>query len=660
MFLNVRIGVYICHCGRNIAGTVNIRDVVSFVSKLPNVVVVRDYVYMCSSTGQELIKRDIRELGINRVVVAACSPTMHLETFRRTVEEAGLNRYLLEMANIREKCSWVHDDPAEATEKAKRIIAMAVSKASLLEPLEIIERKVTKRVLIIGGGIAGIHAAIELAKAGMETIIVEKTPTIGGRMLFFDKTFPTLDCAQCILAPKISEVSKLENVRILTNSEVIEVNGSIGDFLVKILVRPRYVDIEKCVACGKCEEACPVSVENEWWFGLGKRKAIYIPFPQAYPTAYVIDPKSCLRLRLKKDVCGLCMKACDRDAIDFNMREEIIQEKVGAILVAIGGEIFDASKVVEYGFGRFKNVITGIQFEVLTNVAGPTGGELVCPGSGKKPNTIVFIQCVGFRNTRYNEYCCRIGCMESIKHAILAKEKLGNVEIYICGIDIRAFGKGYEEFYKRAREEGIKFIAGVPSEIKEDSDGTLIMDVYDAILDRVLRLRADLVVLPTGYVGGKTHEEISRILKIPRSPDGFILEKHPKLDPCSTPIPGVYVAGVAQGPKDIPDTVAQAGEAVAQIMSFLSRDTITLEPFIARIDEDICSGCGICSYVCPYNAISILDTDGTKKAKVDEGNCRGCGVCVSACPVGAIRIPNVAPDHIVFQVMSGLRGEIVG
>jgi len=385
-----------------------------------------------------------------------------------------------------------------------------------------------------------------------------------------------------------------------------------------------------------------------------------MPFPQAYPTAYVIDPNSCLRLKLKKDVCGLCAKACDRNAINFNMQERILEEKVGAILIAIGGEIFDASRVKEYGFGRFKNVITGIQFEVMTNVSGPTKGEILCPGNSKKPKTIVFIQCVGFRNERYNEFCCRIGCMESIKHAILAKEKLGDVEIYICGIDIRAFGKGYEEFYKRAREEGIRFIAGIPSEIREDEDGSLIIDVYDAILDKVLRIKADLVVLPTGYVGGENHRRIAEVLKVSRSPDGFILERHPKLDPCSTTTPGIFVAGCAQGPKDIPDTVAQAGEAVAQILGLLTGEEMELEPFIARVDDRICSGCGLCSYVCPYGAIEIEAVNGRKVAKIMEGLCAGCGVCMSECPTGAISIPNIGPQHIFLQVESGLAGEIVG
>lgn len=629
------------------------------ISKIPGVVIARDYVYMCSSVGQNLIETDIKDLGINRVIVAACSPTMHLETFMRAVEEAGLNRYLMEMVNIREKCSWVHDDRDKATEKAIILIRMAIEKARMLSPLEKVKKKINKRVLILGGGIAGIHAAIELSKSGYNVIIVEKSPTIGGKMLFFDKTFPTMDCAQCILAPRISEVSKAENVRILTNSEVIEINGGVGDFSVKILQRPRYVRIDECTACGKCSEACPVQVPNEWWYGLGKRKAIYIPFPQAYPTAYVIDPKACLRLKLGKDVCGLCMKACDRNAIDFNMKEKIIEEKVGAILVAIGGQVFDAARIKEYGFGRFKNVINGIQFELLTNVSGPTKGKLLCPGNGKEPKRIVFIQCVGFRNEKYNSYCCRVGCMASIKHAILAKEKIKDVEIYICGIDIRAFGKGFEEFYKRAREEGIKFIVGMPSELREEEDGTIIVDVYDATLDRVIRINADLIVLESGYEAGDNLRKIAEILKIPRSADGFILERHPKLDPYSTPIQGIFIAGVAQGPKDIPDSVAQAGGAAAGIMSLLSADEIELDPFIANINQDLCSKCEICYNVCPYGAIEISYSDGEKTLKVMEGSCVGCGICVSSCPVGAISIPNMNDKQYLVQLEDGLRGEVV-
>ncbi len=656
---SVKVGVYICHCGKNIAGTVDISRLREMVSKLPNVVVARDYIYMCSTIGQELIKKDIESMGINRVVVAACSPTMHLETFQRVLESAGLNKYLLEMANIREKCSWVHEDKSRATEKAFRIIAMAVSKVSHLKPLEKIRSRVRRRVLIVGGGIAGVHAAIELSKAGLEVVIVEKSPTIGGKMLFFDKTFPTLDCSQCILAPKISTVAKSENVKIYTNAEIISVDGYVGNFRVKILQKPRYVEIDKCVACGNCSNVCPVEVDNEWWMGLGKRKAIYIPFPQAYPTAYVIDPKACLRLRLKRDVCGLCTKACDRNAINFDMEEQVVEEEVGAILVAIGGEIFDATRIKEYGYGRFKNVITGIQFEILMNVSGPTGGEILCPRDGKKPSTIVFIQCVGFRNEKYNNFCCRVGCMASIKHAILAKEKLGDVQVYICGIDIRAFGKGYEEFYKRAREAGIKFISGLPSELREDDDGSIIVDVFDSVLDKVIRIKADLVVLSSGFTSGKEHKKISEILKIPRGPDGFILEKHPKLDPYSTPIPGIFVAGVAQGPKDIPDTVAQAGSAVAGILGLLSRDEIELEPYVAKINEELCSKCELCYYVCPYGAIEISSHGGEISISVKEGGCAGCGICMSTCPSGAIYIPNMDPKSVLSQVKTGLRGDVV-
>lgn len=654
--MGIRIGVYICRCGRNIAGTVNVDEVKNFASKLPGVVIARDYVYMCSSTGQKLIKEDIEKLGINRVVVAACSPTMHLETFRRAVMEASLNKYLLEMANIREKCSWVHADQKEATEKAKKIIAMAVRKVSSYVPLEELRRRIQRKVLIIGGGVAGIHAAIELAKAGYEVTLVEKSPTIGGKMMLFDKTFPTLDCAQCILAPRISEVTKLDKVKILTNSEVIEASGGPGEFHVRILKRPRYVDQTKCVACGNCSEICPVEVSNEWWFGLGKRKAIYIPFPQAYPNAYLIDPNACLRLKLKKNVCGLCLKACGRDAINFDMKEEVIEDVFGAIIVAVGGEPFDPSKIVEYGYGRFKNVITGIQFELLTNVSGPTKGEIVCLSNGKKPKTIVFIQCVGFRNVNYNEYCCRIGCMESIKHAVIAKEKLKDVTVYVCAPEIRAFGKGFEEFYKRAREEGVIFLKGLPSELKEEQDGKILVEVYDASTDKMLNIEADLVVLSTGLEASKSHEIISKLLKVPRSSDGFILEKHPKLDPTATPIEGIFLAGVAQGPKDIPDSVAHAEGAAARVMSFLAKGELELEPFKASINNDLCSRCLICVRVCPFNALSVVRGSPPGRIVVNETLCSGCGVCASACPAGAIIIPNVLPEPILVEVEGALEG----
>ncbi len=643
-----RIGVYVCHCGVNIAGVVDVKEVAEYAKKLKNVVLAKDYKYMCSEPGQNLIKEDIKEHNLNRIVVAACSPRMHEPTFRAAAEEAGLNPFLVEMANIREHDSWVHmSDPKAATEKAKELVRMTVARARLLEPQEKPKVKVKKSALVVGGGVAGIQAALDLADMGFKVYLVEKEPTIGGVMARLDKTFPTMDCAACILTPKMVDVARHKNIELITYAEVKEVDGYIGNFRVKIEKKPRYVREDKCTGCGLCSEACPIEVPNEFDLGLGVRKAIYVPFPQAVPLVYTIDRDHCVG-------CGMCAAVCGPEAIDYDQEPEIIEIEVGTIIVATGFKIFDARKVEEYGYGRHANVINALEFERLINASGPTGGKLLRPSDGREPKRIAFIQCVGSRDEKFNKYCSRVCCMYAIKNARLYKEKHPEAEVYIFYMDIRAFGKGYEEFYKRAQDEyGIKFIRGKPAEIKEDPETkNLIVRVENTFLGKTIELEFDLVVLSVGLEPSEDSDKIAKLFKLSRSADGFFLEAHPKLKPVDTHTEGVFLAGCCQGPKDIPDSVAQGSAAAARAAIPMSKGEVEVEPIVAYVNEELCIGCRLCERTCDFGAVTIEN----RKAKVNPALCKGCGACAGACPTGAMQVRHFK-DEQIFAMIEALFNE---
>jgi heterodisulfide reductase subunit A len=565
---------------------------------------------------------------------------------------------LLEIANLREQVSWAHsNEPEKATEKAKDLVRMSVARASLLEPLERSKVFAEKSVLVVGGGIAGIQASLDLADAGFPVYLVEKAPSIGGRMAQLDKTFPTLDCSACILTPKMVDVAKHPNITLLTNSEVTDVKGFVGNYEVSIVKMPRYVDEEKCVGCELCVKACPVKVPDEFNEGLSQKHAISIYSSYAVPKVATINPQHCLRLKHDKDVCGKCLEACDAKAINFEQQPETVQVKVGGIILAIGSEVFDASKMAELGYGRYKNVVSNIEFERIVNASGPSSGKILCPSNSKTPKTIVFVQCVGSRDKRFHEYCCRVGCMATLKQAILAQEHLGkDVGIYICFNDMRAFGKGYDEFYRRARDLDINFVSGLPSDIREDADGSLHFDVYDKGTSKLLELRPDMVVLANGIVPNSDIGKIGELFHVSRSSDGFLLEVHPKLRPLESAIPGIFLAGTCQGPKDIPDTVAQASGAAAKVVDLLSSGKIELEPLKAAVDGDLCSGCRICESICPFLAVEIKteNVNGEEKlrAEVVEAMCQGCGLCVSACPTSAIKMRHYTDGQVMAQVVA--------
>jgi heterodisulfide reductase subunit A len=556
---------------------------------------------------------------------------------------------MLEMVNIREQCSWVHiGEPEKATEKAKSLIKMAVVRSNLLEPLQIKEVSTLHNALVIGGGIAGLSAALDLANQNYEVFLVEKEPSIGGHMAQLDKTFPTMDCSICIFAPKMVDVGKHPNITLITYSEVKEVTGIVGNFHVKIHKKPRFVDAGKCVGCGICANRCPVKIPNEFDMGLGVRKSIYVPFPQSIPLVYTIDKENCLYFT--KGVCRICEKFCETEAIDFNQEPETIELDVGAIIVATGFDTYDPAPLGEYGYGTYPNVITSLQMERLMNAAGPTGGKIRRQSDGEKPTKIAFIQCVGSRDKRTgNVYCSNACCLNSIKLARQIKEKYPDSEVFIFYNDIRAFGRRFEEFYSKAREDWVTFIKGIPSEIKEQPQtNNLIITAEDVLSGFLLEAEVELVVLAVGMIPSKTSEELSRILHIPRGTDGFFLEAHPKLRPVETNTAGIFLAGSCQGPKEIPESIAQGKAAASSVATLLSHGKIRIESMIASIDQDLCLGCGLCEESCPYVAITVID----RKATLEEALCKSCGTCASLCPEHAIAMKHFTDMQVKAQILA--------
>ena len=644
-----QIGVYICHCGTNIAATVDCNELARFCSTLPGVKVARDYRYLCSDPGQDLIKKDIRELSIDRVVVAACSPRMHEITFRNAISSEGLNPYFLNIANIREQCSWVHKVREEATEKAKQLLRAAVARVLRQEALTARKVEIKPSVLVVGAGIAGIQAALTIANGGMKVYLVEKAPYIGGHMAQLDKTFPTLDCASCIFTPKTVEVARSKNIELLVCSEVEEVKGYVGNFTVTIKRHPTYVDYSRCTGCGDCMEACVLKkgVPSEFEEGMARRRAIYIAFPQAIPLKAVVDNESCLLL--SKGKCKkTCVEACKAEAIHFDQKEEIIEKEVGSIIIATGYDLFDPHLLPQYGYGVYENIISNLQFERLASPSGPTLGEVLLK-DGTVPKGIAFLHCIGSRDENANLYCSRVCCMASMKQAHLAKEKTG-AEIYEFYIDINAFGKGYQEFYKRVREEGIYFIRGKGSEIFK-RDGRLVVAAEDTLLGTPLEIPVDMVVLGTGLTARRGAERVAQIFGISQSADGFFMEAHPKLRPVSTNVDGLFLAGCCQGPKDIPDTVAQASAAAAEAITLAAKGQIEVEPTTVVIDSALCAGCKLCIEICPYSAIDFLDIKGV--SSVNEALCKGCGACTAICPNKAARQNHFTQDQVLSE-MEGL------
>jgi heterodisulfide reductase subunit A len=619
----MRIGVFICHCGLNIARVVDVKEVAEYTKNIDGVSYSVDVEYACSDAGQEDIINAIKKHNLDRIVVAACSPKLHEITFRRAALRAGLNPYMVEIANIREQCSWVHATrPKSATAKAKDLVRMAVAKVKTHKPLSRRRAEVERSVAVIGGGVAGIEAALTLADSGIRVYLIEKTPTIGGHMATLNEVFPTNDCSICILAPKMSDTWNHENIEVLTNTEIEDVDGNVGNFKLKVIKHPRYVDESKCKGCiDDCSTVCPVEVPNEFDYGIGTRKAIYIPLPQSTPLYAAIDWEHCIG-------CRLCEKACEPGAIDFNQLPEEREINVGAIIVATGHSIFDARRKPEYGYGKFKNVITTAELERLLSASGPTMGKLLRPSDSSIPEKIAFIQCVGSRDEGANSYCSRVCCMVSLKNAYAIKERYPQTEVTIFYIDIRAFGRMYEEFFKRVQEKGVRFIRSRIGEITEMENGNLILSYESTLEGEIREEEFDLVVLSVGLEG---NTDIATKLGIGVGEDGFYEVAHPKLRPVETNVKGVYVAGTAAGPRDIQDSVASAGLAAMKAAQLIFSGEAEFDPYNAYVDEEKCIGCRICENVCEFNAVSV-----DKVARIDPNACTMCGMCVAACPADAI------------------------
>jgi len=657
-----RIGVFICHCGRNIAGTVDVKRVAEEIGKREDVVLSTTYIFMCSEPGQKLIEESIKKYNLDGVVVANCSPTLHEKTMRNAAARGGLNPYRVEIANIREWAAWPHEDnPEAATRKAIRIINATIEKLKANASLEPIEVPVIRRALVIGGGVSGIQAALDIADAGIETILVEREPSIGGNMFRLSETFPTLDCPQCILTPKMNDVAQHPNIKLYTYSEVVDVSGYMGNFKVKIKKKKTFVDWDKCTGCGECLRVCPITVKSEYDLGMGNRKAIYIVNEQAVPLKALIDEETCIRLKFEKKVregkikpkknitiCSKCADVCEPDAIHFKDNEEIVEEEVGAIIVATGYEIMPAEAFPELG-GKYPDVITALQFERLLAPSGPTAGIPRRPSDGKVPKKIAFLHCVGSRDPEHGvPYCSRICCMYLIKQAMLYKHALPDGEAYNFYIDIRSNGKGYEEFYVRAKEEyGVNFIRGKVSKVYKVGDKYRVQGV-DTLTGRIVEVDVDMVVLATAATGSSGVKELAKILRIPYDEWGWLKETHLKLRPLETPVAGVFIAGSSQFIKDITDSVSQASGAAAKAMAMLSQPKLEKEPILAKVDTEICAGCGRCKDQCAYGAISIDPV--RHVAVVNEALCEGCGACSANCPTTAIQVVNFKKGQIIRAV----------
>jgi heterodisulfide reductase subunit A2 len=665
-----RIGVFVCHCGENIARTVKVKQVAENARQIPGVAFSTDYPYMCSAPGQKIMMDAIKQHGLTGVVVSACSPQLHEPTFRRAAEQVGLNPFQCEMANIREQCSWVHPDSATATPKATQIVASMVEKVKQARPLNPFEVPITKRALVVGGGVAGIRAALDIANGGQHVVLVERQPSLGGNMSRLSETFPTLDCSQCILTPLMVEVSRHPNVELLTYAEVEEVSGYVGNFKVRIRKKARYVDPDLCTACGDCIPVCPAEVANEFDMNLAWRKAIYIPFPQAVPTTYTLDAQHCVNAKNQGTTgyrvlaCERCSDACKPRAIFYDQRDEIVEREVGAIVAATGFQLWPAEKAPEGSYGKHPDILDGLEFERLLSASGPTGGEVRRPSDGKPAKTVVFVQCIGSRDPKHGmPYCSRICCMYTAKHALLFKHKSHDGQAYVFYMDIRAAGKNYEEFVNRVmEEERVVYIRGRVSDVIP-RNGELLVYGADTLSGQAVQIKADLVVLATAVIPSESG--LAKQLRIAVDPYGYLQEAHPKLRPVETLTAGVYVAGAAQAPKDIPDTVAQASAAASKALQLLSQATMQRDPTVAQVNESYCISCYECQRVCPYLAVErkeIRDRQGNllrTVAHVNPAMCEGCGACVVACRPQAMDLAGFSNEQVFAQI-EALIPELVG
>ncbi|NHK31270.1 MAG: CoB--CoM heterodisulfide reductase iron-sulfur subunit A family protein [Asgard group archaeon] len=651
------VGVFVCHCGKNIAGMVDVKKVAIAAKNNPLVSHSTDYEFMCSKSGQELITQIIKEKGIDRVVVAACTPKLHEKTFRRVLEKNNLNPFYLEFVNLREQNSWIHSNKDHATIKAIDLVNGAIERAANLEAIDSTEYQVEKRALIVGAGVAGIQAALDLADKDIEVVLIDRDATIGGYMAKLDKTFPTNDCSACILTPKMNDAYTHPKITVMTMTEVVSSQRNGGNFQVELLKHPRYVEIEKCRSCYTCIENCPSKKRpNKFFSNIGTTKAVFFPFAQSIPKAVVIDEDYCLYLKNRdkgRDVCRRCEKNCPSGAIAFDQKPELLKMEFGAIILATGFEDFDPSIIEEYNFGNSPNIITNSEFGFMFNVSGPTDGQLIKLDTNKPPKSVAFIQCVGSRDDIAG-YCCNIGCMASLKHAYLTLKQNPDTKVYICYSDMRTVGKGYEEYYKRIRELGVRFIRGKPSQIDILENGQLGIKVYDSAIEKLENITVDMAALQVGMRPSKKAGELRLIFGVdPSSSEGemndYFKELHPKLEPVDTKASGVYICGCATSPKTITSSVSEAKAAASSASSRLITGKIKLANNAAQVNEEICVGCGSCIEVCPFDAIEMKGVI-KRLAVVNPTVCKKCGTCMIVCPTGAIQLPHYRTRQILPQI----------
>jgi len=643
---NEHIGVFICHCGGNISDAIDIPSVKQEIgtSDIP----VFDCEYLCSNIGQDLIKTIIDKHSLDKVVIGACTPAKHEKLFKKCIGDAGLNTSMLEIANLREQCSWVHTGNPAATKKSISLLNGKIKRIQTAHPLTPVQVTINPNAMVIGGGIAGINTALNLANNDIHTYLIEQDVTIGGNTAKIGKIFSpeklAEECAMCSLSPLMNEVGSHPNITLLTYTEVESASGNVGDFKVTMRKKARYVK-DNCMACGRCSEVCPVYAENDFNCGVKDKKAISMRFAQSVPQVYSIDPDHCIELAGTD--CGKCLDVCKVDAIDFGQKDEFIDINVGAIVVATGFDEYDASLKPQYGYGIFKNVITQMELARILGVNGPTLGKLARPSDNSTPKNIVMIQCVGSRDEHAggNKYCSRYCCMAALKHASLISKKDPDANVTICYIDIRAFGL-YENYYRAVQDMGISFVRGRPAEVVERSNNNLIVKIEDTLTQELKEIPADMVVLSSAMEASSGTKQIARILDVTLSEDGFIKEKHSKLRPVDTSRDGIFVCGTAQSPKDVTDTIAQSGLAAARASAFISNKVISFNPHIAHMDHSLCNSCGEC-LKCPFDAIS---KNGSGNISINPLVCNGCGYCTKLCSKNAISIDGYKEEQIMAEI----------
>jgi len=636
---NLKVGVFLCRCGGNISDNVNMEKLHSSL----DATVVEEFENLCSINGRKLIRDSIIDKHLDRVVVAACSPITHEKTFQNYVKP--LNPYLMQMANIREQCSWVHSNTGKATDKAISLTAAAVEKAKYSEPITPLLRRTKKSAAVIGGGISGITTALSLARQGIKTRIIEEKSTIGGSMVKIGKVFSpeklAEECAMCLLNPLVNEAVENKNIKILTKTKLLRAERRAGNFNLIVEKRPGFVKEERCIACGSCAEVCPVEVPNSWNEGMTIRKAIYKSFPQAVPDVYTIDDKNCIQ-------CGACQETCKMDAIDFSMETEVLPINVGSVIIATGHKGFDLSKRPEYGYGRFPDVVSQMELARIMGVNGPTEGQLQRPSNGEIPKRVVMIQCTGSRDEKPdgNPYCSKVCCMVAMKHSNVIKHYYPETEVIICYTDMRTPGM-YEKYLRYGQDKGIKLIRGRAGEVTR-KNGNLVVRVEESLERSPLEIETDMVVLSEAMEPSEGTQQVAQLLDVGLTEDMFIRESHPKIKPVNTDVEGIYVCGTAQGPKDITDSVSQANAAAAKVAELMNGN-LEVEPFVATIDTTQCDLCKKCMDTCKYKAIYVQEDN----LAIDPIACKGCGICLSQCPEEAISIRGNA-DEKLFAIISGV------